>query len=249
MICLDDSKTDTLKTIKLTREGKKPPLELKYVQNPEDGEILREDARDTILGILRKGIPDTSTSEEIDEDTGQKLDITRHLSRHALSIVELARLSSDPDYSKKPITKSQVIHHLPILIDHGYVIKYGTVTTGKRTTDYYRRTSNLFVFANLPRANDTEFREAYKHDISRMRDVYNLKFDKAIEKELVDLFIKSSKLMRVGRERIIRNARSDIAKFSDVELYSRLYMIYSFKSEEWIEIYKRIREIIFPEEK
>ena len=147
---MDDSQTDTLKNIKLTNQGKIAPSEIEYVRDPERAEILTEYARDTILKILRIGIPDTITSEEIDEKTGDRLIIERHLSRHALSLVELARLSKDPKYADKPITKSQVIHHLPILIEHGYVIKYGTVKVGKRSTDYFRRRSELFLFANIP---------------------------------------------------------------------------------------------------
>lgn len=246
---MDDSQTDTLKNIELTNDGKKSASDLDYVRDPLRAEILSEIARDTILRILRIGIPDIITSEEVDEKTGHSLTIQRHLNRHALSIVELARLSNDPKYAEKPITKSQVIHHLPVLIEHGYVIKYGTVTVGKRTTDYYRRKSNLFLFANLPGYGEKEMISSYEHVIRRMGAVFNLTFKKSEEKELLQLFVKTSALEKEGREFVVGRAQSDIAMKDDVDLHRQLYRIYSFKSEEWIETNKRIREIIFPDEK
>ncbi len=242
---VEDRDTDTLKNIKLTPEGKKPLKEVEYVKEEKRAEILWDDARDAILMILKKGIPDKITSEEIDKQTGHKLVIQRYLSRHALSIVELARLSKDKEYVDKPITKSQVIHHLPILIEHGYVVKYGTVKKGKRSTDYYRRTSKVFFFTQLPGYSDSQIRESYKQDIKRMGELFDLHFDEATTEELLDLFVKADSLIQEGREYVVNRARSDIARIEDVELHRSLYRSYAFKFEEWIETNKRIREILF----
>jgi len=242
---MDDSQTDTLRGIKLTKAGKTPIKELEYVKDSKRAEILWEYARDAILAILRNGIPDTVTTEEIEEETGQKLRIERHLTRHALSIVELAKLSANQAYVEKPITKSQVIHHLPILIEHGYVVKYGTLKSGKRSTDYYRRTSELFLFVNMPGVGIDELEESFTEMIFRIEEVYNLSYTKSEKNELLKLFLKADSLLQEGREYFIQRARTDIARRSDVELHRRLYQIYAFKSEEWIETNRRINEILF----
>ena len=245
---MDDSQTDTLRGIKLTKEGKKPIKELEYVKDSKSAEILQEYGRDAILAILRKGIPDTMTTKEIDEKTGRvKVELKTHLTRHALSIVELARLSGDPTYVEKPITKSQVIHHLPIMIDHRYVIKYGTLKTGKRSTDYYRRTSEIFLFIYMPGMGEEELKEYFNQEIARIEELYGLSITKSNKKELLQLYLKEYSLEQEGREFFVSRARTDIARESDVELHRRLYQIYSFKFEEWIETKKRICEILFSE--
>lgn len=248
---MDDSQTDTLRGIKLSKVGKEPMQELQFVKDPKRVEILWEYARDAILAILRKGIPDTITTEEIDSNTGKvKVELKTHVIRHSLSIVELAKLSHDSSYVKKPITKSQVIHHLPKLIENGYVIKYGTLKSGLkggRSTDYFRRTSNIFLFATMPGLGEKELKESYSRDIQRMEDVFGLKIEESEKEELLDLFVKESYLQQEGREHLIERARVDIAKIDDVELQRMLYRIYAFKSDEWIQTNKKIRDIIFSE--
>jgi hypothetical protein len=243
---MDDSQTDTLRGIKLTKEGKKAIKEIDYVKDSKRADILQEYGRDAILAILRKGIPDTMTTKEIDEKTGKvKVEVKTHLTRHALSIVELAKLSNDSTYVKKPITKSQVIHHLPIMIENGYVIKYGTLKTGKRSTDYYRRTSEIFLFFDMPGMGDEELKEFFNNEFDRIEEVYGLPITKSDRKELLPLYYKEYSIEQEAREHLVKRARTDIARGSDIDLHHRLCELYSFKFEEWIEVRKRIREIIF----
>ena len=244
---MDDSQTDTLSGIRLTKHGKEPVQEMQFVKGKERADIFREYARDAILAILKKGIPDTMTTWEIEEETGQKLKIERHLTRHALSLVELARLSSDKSYTEKPITKSQVIHHLPKLIEHGFVIKYGTLKSGKRSTDYYRRTSDLFIFSSLPNIGEEDYRETYTQNIQRIEEVFGIKVKESQKEELLDLLLKNSTQLQEGREYLIERSCVDISKATDVDLHRMLYRIYAFKSDEWIAVNKRLREIFFPE--
>ncbi len=94
---IDETKIDTLKDIVLTEEGKIPQQEVQYVANWDRAEVLSDKARDAIIRILKKGIPDKITTQEIDSKTGHKIVTQRYLDRHALSVVEIANLSKDPE--------------------------------------------------------------------------------------------------------------------------------------------------------
>ena len=242
---MDQTQIDTLKNIELTEEGKKPQKEIVYVADNERAEILSDKARDTIIQILKIGIPDKITREEVDKKTGHRIVIQEHLNRHALSVVEIANLSKDLEYSKTPITKSQVYHHLTKLIESEYVIKYGTVTTGKRTTDYYLRTGRTFVFSRLPGNGEKEEREVFERYFERMKEIYGFSMDIKKEKKIVDLFVKADVFEKEARGFLIKHARSDIAKTEDLSLIRWLSEIYSFLYPEYSEIMRQISEILF----
>ena len=127
---------DSLKGIVLTPEGKKPQRDTVLMRGSEEWEFCSDPVRYQILKILRTGIEDNCTSESFNEDTGEKIIRQKVVKRKALSVVEIVKYSEKIDPSNV-LSKNQVYHHLPKLIEGGYVIKYGTVTTGKRTTDYY----------------------------------------------------------------------------------------------------------------
>ncbi|MGQ4871506.1 MAG: hypothetical protein ACP6IT_06700, partial [Candidatus Thorarchaeota archaeon] len=129
-----DRVTDTLRGIELTEEGRRPQREIVFVTDEEMTHVLDDPVRMAIIKILKKGVPDTITTKTRDEETGDLIIRQREVRRHALSVIEIVKLSAE-DEEVEEITKNQVYHHLPKLIEAGYVIKYGTVTTGKRTTD------------------------------------------------------------------------------------------------------------------
>ena len=245
---MDQTQIDTLKNIELTEEGKKPQKEVVYVADKEQAEILSDKARDTIIRILKIGIPDKITREEIDDKTGHRIVIQEHLNRHALSVVEIANLSKDPEYSDTPITKSQVYHHLTKLIESEYVVKYGTVTTGKRTTDYYLRTGQTFVFSKLPGQGEKEERQAFERYFERMKEIYGFSTDLKKGKKIVDLFMKADVFEAEAREFLIKRARSDIAKTQDISLINWLSILHSFRHPEYGEILKQISDILFESE-
>ncbi len=242
---MDETRIDTLKDIKLTKEGKNPQQEVQYVADWERAEILADKTRDTIIKILRIGIPDKVTREEIDNKTGHRIVIQEHLNRHALSVVEIANLSKNKEYSDSPITKSQVYHHLNKLIENKYVIKYGTVKTGKRTTDFYYRTSKIFVFSKLPGQDKREKDKAIEYYIERIKEIYGFEIDKEEEKKIIDLVTRADVFETQGREFIIKRAKSDSARTQDIRLSDWLSQIYAFHYKEYIEIMKQLNEILF----
>jgi len=106
--------------------------------------VLDEPVRLHILQVLRSGIEDTVTTEKTDEN-GDKIIRIRDVTRNALSVLEIVTQSVECCGPEIDISKNKVYHHLPILEEDGYVVKYGTVTSGKRTTDYWRRTAKGFI--------------------------------------------------------------------------------------------------------
>ena len=141
-----DEITDDLAGIEPPEETGKfpePMKEIVFVNDPEKAAILDEHVRYMIIQVLRRGKKDTCTTRTTDSETGERIIRQRDVMRYALSVVEMIKLAET--YDDIEITKNQVYHHLPKLIEGGYVVKFGTVTTGKRTTDYYRRTAKGFV--------------------------------------------------------------------------------------------------------
>ena len=127
--------TDSLKGIKVEPEGKKPQKEIVFITNEETAEVLDDIVRYNILQTLRKGIEDTLTTETVDEETGDRIIRQKVVRRDILSVMEIVELSPKCCAEAESISKNQVYHHLPKLIEHGYVIKYGTIKKGKRSTD------------------------------------------------------------------------------------------------------------------
>ncbi|MHA2084887.1 MAG: hypothetical protein ACXABD_14100 [Candidatus Thorarchaeota archaeon] len=227
--------TDSLDGIVLTEEGEKPPSEVVFITNDETAGALDDPVRVDIIKILRQGIKDTRTTKQKDEETGDTIIRQRDVKRYAMSVVEIVKMS-DPEY-----------HHLPKLIEAGYVIKYGTVTTGKRTTDYYRRTSKGFVITTREFGKDAKIiREKTTDYTDRMLRVFKLGVSEEQRKELIDLQIKSYNIQSKARPEIAAMVKGDVAEKKVLDMYEFLLQMHSLGSEEYMKLQNRIHDILFP---
>ncbi|MHA1654726.1 MAG: hypothetical protein ACTSVT_12150 [Candidatus Thorarchaeota archaeon] len=243
-----DRLTDTLRGIELTEEGRRPQREIVFVTDEEMTHVLDDPVRMAIIKILKKGVPDTITTKTRDEETGDLIIRQREVRRHALSVIEIVKLSAE-DEEVDEITKNQVYHHLPKLIEAGYVIKYGTVTTGKRTTDYYRRTAKGFVIASSPVRIDVRvIKKKAQQAVERIDKVFDLQLTADDKSKLVDLIIASERIEAKGRARIARMIKGDVVDSDVLELYNFLLNVYSCGMDDWLRTQREIRKILFPDE-
>ncbi|MFW9962786.1 MAG: hypothetical protein ACFFCX_04450 [Candidatus Sifarchaeia archaeon] len=241
--------TDSLEGIVLTKEGKEPQRELVFVTNEEVADVLDEPVRYNILQTLRKGVEDTLTSKSVDQETGDTIIRQKVVRRDVLSVVEIVKQSPDCCVESEEISKNQVYHHLPKLIESGYVIKYGTVTKGKRSTDYYRRTAKGFMLTTGAwGTEERRIREKLQSFTDKMLETFNLKISKEERAELLELSVKRAQMQHTWRTKIADMVNLDIATKETLSMYEMLLDYYSVGSKEYMDIIYRIREILFPED-
>ncbi|MBD3406031.1 MAG: hypothetical protein GF411_07905 [Candidatus Lokiarchaeota archaeon] len=241
---MSDNLTDTLKEIELTEEGKKEMKEIEFVQDDERAQMLDDPVRLSIIKILRKGKEDTQTTEEFNEETGERIIRVKKIQRYALSVVEIVNQSEVLE-GVEEITKNQVYHHLPKLIDAGYIIEYGKVETGKRTTHYYRRTAKGFVVTVHSTQKRAEIVKSAKASIERLEKVFGIKLSEEKESELVELLVKTDEIYFDNRRPIIKMVKGDVADEKALKLYDWLVRLRASGLSEFQEIQQRMREIIF----
>jgi hypothetical protein len=244
-----DEITDALTGIKAPEETSRfpdPMNEIVFVNDPEKAEILDEQVRYMIIQVLRRGIDDTCTTRDVDKETGERIIRQRDVKRHALSVVEIVKLSETYDDIEN-ITKNQVYHHLPKLIEGGYVVKFGTVTTGKRTTDYYRRTAKGFVVTVGEFVLDKKMmKKKIGHYINMYTKVFDIELSDDDRKELADLMIESMRVEHEGRAKIGQLIKGDVADKKVLSLYEDLVKLYAMGDDDWSKIQRRIRAILLP---
>ncbi len=240
-----ENKTDTLKEIALTKEGKKPQKEIEIVYDKQRCDELAELVRFQILQVLRQGIDDTQTTEDFNEETNERIIRQKIVKRNIMSVVEIVRSSTKSDCCEV-ITKNQLYHHLPKLIESGYVIKYGTVTTGKRTTDYYRRTAKGFMLLGAdPSADEEKIKRKISEGREKIASTFDLDISPESGNELSELWMKSTLLQMEHRGKIAKMIRGDVADSEVMELFELILNIYSMGSDEYVQIQKRMQEILF----
>jgi hypothetical protein len=241
--------TDSLEGIVVTKEGKEPQREIVFVTNEERADVLDEPVRYNILQTLRKGIEDTLTTKTVDEETGDTIIRQKVVKRDVLSVVEIVKQSPVCCYDGEEITKNQVYHHLPKLIEYGYVIKYGTVTKGKRSTDYYRRTAKGFMLTTGAWGTEEKrIREKLEGFTDKMLETFNLRLNKEKHEELLELSVKRAQMQYAWRTKIAEMVNLDIATKETLSMYEMLLDYYSVGSKEYMDIINRIRAILFPED-
>ncbi|MHA2424633.1 MAG: hypothetical protein ACXAEF_07580, partial [Candidatus Thorarchaeota archaeon] len=186
---MTDELTDTLKGIKVTRAGKTPQKKSIRIPKGAKSDLIAEPARGIILRVLRHGIEDTITEEKTDDDGVTKIIIQKKVTRKILSVSDIVNVSKTFEDGTNSLTKSQVYHHLPKLIEYDYVILYGTVRKGKRNTDYYSRTAELFIFESYPGDDKKEIRKKLVEVIDNIIQCFG--FDVTVEEreELVELTV------------------------------------------------------------
>jgi len=240
--------TDSLAGIVLTKEGKTPQKEIVFVTDEERASVLDEPVRLHILQVLRNGIEDTITSEKKDEN-GDTIIRVRDVKRNALSVLEIVKLSTDCCGPDVEISKNQVYHHLPKLEEEGYVTKYGTVTTGKRTTDYWRRTSKGFVLTKGEWVGGSgTLAKKMTPFVEKMLETFDLKVSEKEGKELIELMTKKTVKQAEWRTKIAELVKGDVADKMVLEQYNTLVDYYAMGSKEYVDIIMRIRKILFPDE-
>ncbi|MFX0107399.1 MAG: hypothetical protein ACFE7R_03880 [Candidatus Hodarchaeota archaeon] len=239
--------TDALEGIKPPEEtGKFPgPInEIVFVNDAEKAEVLEDQVRYFIIQVLRRGVDDTLTTKSKDEETGDLIIRQREVKRYALSVVEIVKMSEKYD-DLENITKNQVYHHLPKLIEGGYVVKYGTVETGKRSTDYYRRTAKGFVLTVGDAMIDRKlYHNKMEKHVSRLSQVFDIDISEEEKKELTELMIEAIRIEQEGRSKVAKLIRGDVADKEVLGMYEDLVKAYSFGSKRWLEIQQRYRSIL-----
>lgn len=240
-----ENETDTLKDIVLTKEGKKPQKEVEFVYDKQKCDELAEPVRLQIIQVLRQGIDDTQTTEEFNEETNERIIRQKMVKRNTMSVVEIVKASTQSDCCEA-ITKNQLYHHLPKLIESGYVIKYGTVTTGKRTTDYYRRTAKGFMLLGAdPSADEAHIKRKISEGREKIASIFDLNISPESGNELSELWLKSTRLQMEYRVKIAKMIRGDVADSEVLELFELMLNIYSMGSDEYVQIQRRMQEILF----
>ncbi len=240
--------TDSLKGIELTEAGKAPQKEIVFVTDAERAAVLDEPVRLHILQVLRNGIDDTLTTERTDEN-GDKIIRVRDVRRNALSVLEIVKLSADCCGPDVEISKNQVYHHLPKLEEEGYVAKYGTITTGKRTTDYWRRTAMGFVLTKGEWVGGSgPYAKKLKPFVEKMLETFDLNVSENDRKELVELMTKRAVMQSEWRTMIAELVKGDVADKMVLDQYETLLDYYSMGSKEYVDTIMRIRAILFPDE-
>ena len=241
--------TDSLQGIELTKEASVPQGEVVFIMDEERAEIINDHVRLQILQVLREGIDDTLTTERIDDATGDKIIRQREVKRDILSVLEIVKQSKACCGEDEEISKNQVYHHLPKLIEGGFVIKYGTITTGMRTTDYYRRTAKGFVLTTaMTNAWDEQIEKKLREFNDYMIDNFNLEISDKDRKRLHELGIKRTRMQSEWRTKIAEMVKVDVADKKVLQMYEMLLDYYSMGSQEYIDTLLEIRKILFPNE-
>ena len=235
-----NDETDTLKTIEPPLSKAPPVGEFEFVTDESRVKELDDPVRLAILRVLRKGIDDKKTEEQ---DDG--VIIIRPVKRRSLSVVEIVKMSKQYE-GLDDITKNQVYHHLPKLIDNKYVIKVGTVTKGGRTTDYYRRTAKGFVLVtSLLGADEKLLHKKSTEYNERMLKVFDINLTEKQKEELVELRIEAYRKEVDGRAQIAKMIRSDVADKDVLSMFDFLVTMFAMGSEDYIDIHKKMRALLF----
>jgi len=241
----DVEMSDSLKGMELTKEGKVPMKETDMLISVERIDLFTDPVKSAIIEIFREGITDTTTTETTDEDTGDRIIRQKEIKRYALSVRDIANLSESCQFHKKPITTSQVYHHLSKLIEYGFVIKYGTLTTGKRTTDYYRRTAKLLIFANKPGYDEQQIFEDITNNINRAIEIFGFEVSKVKKQQLGKIQQQLREYDHKGFIEIIKKIKGDIANRHDMFLFWDLATLVSMQSDDWMALQKKRYKILF----
>jgi len=239
--------TDSLEGIELTPEGKKPQKELEFVKEASRAEVLDDPVRLEIIKILRQGIEDTQTRRGFNEETNETIIRKKEVRRNIMSVTEIVKISKENDRFNK-VTKNQAYYHIPKLIETNFVIKYGTVETGDRTTDYYRRTSQSFVLTRGRLVTgEKEVRERTKKHVKLLSRVFDLGLTEENKEELVKLLVQAEEIINDARPKMAEKITGDVADKEVIDTWMWLLRAYAFGDEEWVHLQKKMHNLLFEE--
>lgn len=238
---------DTIVGIKLSPEGKKEQKQAIFITDLEEAKIIEHPVRMAIITILSKGIIDNITTKFVDSSSNASTITTSPTQRTILSVIEIVKVSKEYDDILN-LTRNQVNHHLPKLVEKKFVHKYGTVTTGKRKTHYYRRAAKQYVVTmGTPYYNEKWLEQRESERLERTLRAFDIDLSKKEKMELTRLLTKSEILKDNWRAKIANLTRGDLTEPNITDMYHWLIDAYAMGSQEYLDIHQRIREILFRE--
>ncbi|MGY5852418.1 MAG: hypothetical protein RTU92_02500 [Candidatus Thorarchaeota archaeon] len=244
---MSEDMPDLFRDIVLTPEGESPIKEVMFITDEKSARAFDHEARIAILTILARGTKDKSTSVQYDQESDVRTETTKKVVRTALSVIEIVKMSKKYD-DVMSLTRNQIYHHFPVMIDSGIIVKHGTVQTGNRFTDYYRRTAISYVLTlETPDYGDDFLRKIESDNLDKLLSMFKLSLDNSQQKELLELRVKMQKLQDRWRPLIAKMAQDDVTDREIIRFYHWLLDIYSLKNPEYIELGKSIAKILFPE--
>ncbi|MFW9909121.1 MAG: hypothetical protein ACFFEF_11130, partial [Candidatus Thorarchaeota archaeon] len=222
-----------------------PVVEFEFVSDEQRAKELDDTARLTILQILRRGVEDTKTTKTKDKETGDTIIRQREVKRNALSVVEIVKMSKEHK-DVEEITKNQVYHHLPKLMEAGYIIELGKVITGKRETHYYRRTAKGFVLVTSMLGADEKmlFKKSTDY-LDKLMKTFDIQLTEKEKDEIVKLRVEAYKKEVTGRGEVAKMIRSDVADKEVLDMFEFLVTMHAMASPEYIDLHKRMRDLLF----
>ena len=238
---------DTIVGIKLSTEGKKGQKEAIFITDIEEAKIIEHPVRMAIITILSKGIFDNVTTKSVDSNSNATTVTTTPTQRSILSVIEIVKVSKEHD-DILTLTRNQVNHHLPKFLEKNFVHRYGTVTTGKRKTHFYRRTAKQYVVTmGTPYYNEKWLEQRESTRLEQTLKAFDIDLTKKEKMELARLLTKSELLKDNWRAKIANLAHEDLTEPNITDMYHWLIDAYAMGSQEYLDIHKRIREILFRE--
>jgi len=236
---------DSIVDIELSEDAEAAQRPAMFIADLNTATEFEHPVRIAILTIMRQGIPDTSTTESVEEHTGEQIIVRKPVTRNALSVNEIVNMSKE-HADIQGLTRNMVNHHLPRMVEMGFVRRYGTLRTGKRTTDYYQRVAKQYVVTMETPHFGSEFlltQEILR--IDRTLQTFKIDLDESEKKELADLLVKCELLKDKWRKNIAALVRDDVTEPEVVNMYHWLLDAYATGSKEYMQLFSRIREILF----
>jgi hypothetical protein len=242
---LNDQVFDSILNIELSEDAEASQRQAMFITNLKTANEFEHPVRIAILTIMRQGIPDTSTTESVDERTGERIIVRKPVTRNALSVNEIVNMSKE-HADVQELTRNMVNHHLPRMVEIGFVRRYGTLRTGKRTTDYYQRVAKQYVVTmETPHLGSEFLLTQETQRIDRTLQTFRIDLSKLEKKELADLLVKCEILKDKWRKDIAALVRDDVTEPEVVNMYHWLLDAYATGSKEYMQLFSRIREILF----
>ncbi|UCE11403.1 MAG: hypothetical protein JSW61_05575 [Candidatus Thorarchaeota archaeon] len=236
---------DGISGILVTDEGKKDQKQAMFLTDPQKAIELDHPARRAIIRILSRGVPDRITLQSVDKESGEKTLERTSVLRNILSITEIVKMSEE-HIDIMELSRNQVNHHLPKMIEEGFIIRYGTLKTGKRTTDYYRRAAKQYVITmETPNLGADFLRKRETEQIQRTLKSFNLDIPSDKVKELIELRVGIELMQDKWRTKIANMVREDVTDPDVTAMYHWLLNAYSVGDSEYLKSFKRIRDILF----
>jgi hypothetical protein len=238
---------DTLTGIKLTAAGKSDQKQVIFITDLDIATELEHPVRMAIIKILSRGISDKITVKSVDAKTRTTTTTEKPVQRNALTVIEIVKLSEAHD-DIETLTRNQINHHIPKMVKLGFVHKFGTLTTGKRKTNYYRRSAKQFVVTmGTPYYSEEWLERRETERLERTLRAFDIELNSKEKADLAYLLTKSELLKDKWRAKIADLAKGDLTDPKMVDMYHWLIDAYAMGNQEYLDIHQKIRDLLFRE--